>query len=123
MIEDERILYANPAVMEIFGCRTMSELMEQVQYSFRGMVHPEDLARVEWAIEYQISNSDSNMDYVRYRIIRRDGEIRWVDDYGHLENSKWGEDNRLFYVFIKDITDVITSVEKEKLLKSNQFYN
>ncbi len=122
-IEDERILYANPAVMEIFGCRTMSELMEQVQYSFRGMVHPEDLARVEWAIEYQISNSDSNMDYVRYRIIRRDGEIRWVDDYGHLENSKWGEDNRLFYVFIKDITDVITSVEKEKLLKSNQFYN
>ena len=42
-IEDERILYANPAVMELFGCETMTELMELVRCSFRGMVHPEDL--------------------------------------------------------------------------------
>ena len=121
-IEDERILYANPAVMELFGCETMSELMDLVQYSFRGIVHPEDLARVEWEIQQQIRDSASNMDYVRYRIIRRDGEIRWVDDFGHLETSKWGEEHRLFYVFIKDITDTITSVQKEKLLNSNQFY-
>nr|WP_325211198.1 EAL domain-containing protein [uncultured Oscillibacter sp.] len=122
-IEDERILYANPAVMELFGCESMTELMELVQCSFRGMVHPEDLARVEWEIQHQIRNSAKNMDYVRYRIIRRDGEIRWVDDYGHLETSKWGEEHRLFYVFIKDITDTITSVQKEKLLNSNQFYS
>ena len=122
-IEDERILYANPAVMELFGCESMTELLELVQCSFRGMVHPEDLARVEWEIQHQIRNSAKNMDYVRYRIIRRDGEIRWVDDYGHLETSKWGEEHRLFYVFIKDITDTITSVQKEKLLNSNQFYS
>ena len=122
-IEDERILYANPAVMEIFGCESMKEFMELVQYSFRGMVHPEDLARVEWAIQHQIRNSSSNMDYVRYRIIRRDGEVRWVDDYGHLETSKWGEEHRLFYVFIKDITDTITSVQKDKLLNTNRYYS
>lgn len=122
-IEDERILYANPAVMELFGCETMTELMEHVGCSFRGIVHPEDLARVEWEIKQQIDNSDRNMDYVQYRIIRRDGEIRWVDDYGHLENTKWGEEHRLFYVFIEDITDTITSVQKEKLLNANRFYN
>ena len=121
-IEDERILYANPAVMELFGCESMAELMEQVQFSFRGMVHPEDLARVEWEIQNQLRNSDSNMDHVRYRIVRRDGEIRWVDDYGHLETSQWGEEHRLFYVFLKDITDTLTSVQKEKLLNSNRFY-
>ena len=121
-IEDERILYANPAVMELFGCETMTELMELVRCSFRGMVHPEDLARVEWEITNQIRSSDSNMDYVQYRIIRKDGEIRWVDDVGHLEASKWGEEHRLFYVFLKDITDTITSVQKEKLLNSNRFY-
>ena len=121
-IEDERILYANPAVMELFGCETMTDLMELVRCSFRGMVHPEDLARVEWEITNQIRSSDSNMDYVQYRIIRKDGEIRWVDDEGHLEASKWGEEHRLFYVFLKDITDTITSVQKEKLLSSNRFY-
>lgn len=121
-LEDEHILYANPAVMDIFGCASMRELLDHVQSSFRGMVHPEDLARVEWEIQNQIRNSDGNMDYVQYRIIRRDGEIRWVDDCGHLENSKWGEEHRLFYVFIRDITDSITSVQKEKLLNSNRFY-
>lgn len=121
-IDDERIMYANPAVMEIFGCSSMTEFMEHVKYSFQGIVHPEDLERVEWEIENQIRNSEGNMDYVQYRIIRKDGQIRWVDDCGHLENSKWGEEHRLFYVFIKDITDSITDVQKEKLLNSNQFY-
>lgn len=121
-VKDERILYANPAMMDIFGCQSMSELLELVGYSFRGVVHPEDLNRVEWEIKNQIRNSDKNMDYVKYRIIRKDGEIRWVDDIGHLETSKYGEDHRLFYVFLNDITDSITSVQKEKLLNSNQFY-
>ncbi len=121
-VEDERILYANPAVMDVFGCESMTELMELVRGSFRGMVHPDDLERVEQEIESQIQGSEKHMDYVQYRIVRKDGQVRWVDDCGHLENSKWGEEHRLFYVFIKDITDSITSVQKEKILESNQFY-
>ena len=45
-----------------------------------------------------------------------------MDDWGHLESSKWGEEHRLFYVFIKDITDTITQVQREKLLNSNRYY-
>lgn len=121
-MKDEKILYANPAVVDIFGCESMEDFMDTVNGSFQGMVHPEDLNRVEWDIEQQIKSSDGNMDYVQYRIIRKDGQIRWIDDCGHLENSEWGEENRLFYVFIKDITDSITDIQKEKLLNSNQFY-
>ena len=121
-VDGERLLYASPAVMEIFGYSTADEFMEAVGGSFRGMVHPEDLDRVEWEINHQIQHSDRNMDYVQYRIIRKDGEIRWVDDWGHLETSKYGEENRLFYVFLKDITGEITTVQQEKLLNSNRFY-
>lgn len=121
-VGDERILYANPAVMDIFGCSSMDELMDLVGRSFRGMVHPEDLDRVEWEIQNQIQRSDANMDYVTYRIIRRDGQVRWVDDCGHLETSRLGEEQRLFYVFIRDITGSITEAQKEKLLHSNRFY-
>lgn len=120
--ENERILYANPVLMDLFGCTSMDELMELVGHSFRGIVHPEDLDRVEWEIRNQIQGSEKNMDYVKYRIIRKDGQIRWVDDCGHLENSRWGEEHRLFYVFIRDITDSITDTQKEKILYSNQFY-
>lgn len=122
-MEDENILYANPALMEIFGCESMEELMDLVGHSFQGIVHPDDLKRVEWEIEHQIQHSEDNLDYVQYRIIRKDGSIRWVDDWGHLENSKWGEEHRLFYVFVKDVTDTITPVQKEHLLRANQFHN
>ena len=108
--------------MELFGCSTMDELLTLVDHSFRGVVHPDDLDRVEWEIEDQIRSSDTNMDYVQYRIIRKDGQIRWVDDFGHLETSQWGEEHRLFYVFLKDITDTITTAEQEKLIHSNRFY-
>ena len=121
-IEHEHILYANPAMMELFGCSTMDELLTLVDHSFRGVVHPDDLDRVEWEIEDQIRSSDTNMDYVQYRIIRKDGQIRWVDDFGHLETSQWGEEHRLFYVVLKDITDTITTAEQEKLIHSNRFY-
>ena len=94
----------------------MEDFLGMVNSSFKGMVHPEDLNRVEWDIQQQVESSDGNMDYVQYRIIRKDGQIRWVDDCGHLESSE------LFYVFVKDITDEITDIQKEKLLHSNQFY-
>ena len=107
---------------ELFGCKTIAEFMEHVGRSFRGIVHPEDLDRVEWEITHQIERSDRNMDFVQYRIIRKDGGIRWVDDWGHLETSKYGEENQLFYVFVKDVTDTISEVQTEKLLNSNRYY-
>lgn len=120
--DDEKILYANPTVLDIFGCDTMDEFRDLVDNSFKGMVHPEDLNRVEWEINEQIARSDSNMDCVRYRITRKDGEIRWIDDWGHLEDSDSDDEKKLFYVFISDITDKITKVEQDKLLNMSRFY-
>jgi len=120
---DEKILYANPPVLKLYGCDTMDEFRELVNNSFQGMVHPEDLKRVQWEIHEQVKHSDRKMDYIRYRIIRKDGEVRWIDDCGHLEDSGSDEANKLFYVFISDITDTITEQQKERLLMRSQHYN
>lgn len=101
--ESEQLIYANPPVLELYGCQSMEEFREFVGNSFRGMVHPEDIERVERIIHDQISYSSRSMDYVEYRIIRKDGSIRWVEDYGHLEKSALA--GNLFYVFIADVTD------------------
>ena len=106
--------------MDIYGCESIDEFFQLTGGSFRGMVHPEDWERVEREINWQTQHSDENMDYVQYRIVRKDGQVRWIDDCGHLESSKWGEENRLFYVLIQDITDSITPLQKEKLLNANQ---
>ncbi len=110
---DEEILYVNPPVLKVFGCETIEEFRKLVNNSFSGMVHPEDLDRVQREIRHQIKQTDRQLDFIRYRIITKDGEIRWIDDCGHLEGGE------LFYVFISDVTGKITEAEKEKLLRLN----
>ena len=100
--QPEELLYANQAVFDIFGCRDLAEFKELTGYTFKGMLHPEDYRKVSDSITEQIEESEEKLDYVEYRIIRKDGAVRWVDDYGHFtETEAYGG---IYYVFISDIT-------------------
>ncbi|MBR1919298.1 MAG: response regulator [Spirochaetales bacterium] len=101
--EPERILYANKEVFNIFGCTDLEEFRNLTGYTFRGMVHPEDYSSISESIGKQIGSSDDNMDYVEYRIVRKDGSVRWVDDYGHYAETK--NYGGVYVVFISDITE------------------
>ena len=99
----EELLYANKPVFDIYGCNGPEEFEKLTGFTFRGMVHPEDYRRISKSILEQIEASDENMNYGEYRIIRRDGAVRWVDDYGHyLETDAFGG---IYTVFISDITE------------------
>ena len=101
--EPTELLYANEAVFTIFGCRDEAEFRDLTGYTFRGMLHPEDYPAVSDSIVKQIAGSADSMDYVEYRIVRKDGAVRWVDDYGHFtETLTYGG---VYYVFISDITE------------------
>ena len=101
--EEGTLIYANEAMLRIFQCDTMQEFREMTGNSFRGIVHPDDLEAVEESIRQQIENSQYDLDYVEYRIIRKDGEVRWLDDYGHFVHSESVGD--VFYVFVGDATE------------------
>ncbi len=97
------LLYANDAVFKIYGCRNLDEFRELTGYTFRGMVHPEDYSGISTSIDEQIEDDEDKKDYVEYRIVRKDGAIRWVDDFGHyLETENCGG---IYTVFISDITE------------------
>ena len=100
----QKLIYTNQVCLRLFGCETEEEFRDLTGYTFRGMVHPGDYARVQASIEEQIDEPENNyLDYVEYRIIRRDGTVRWVDDYGHFTHLPGVGD--VFYVFIGDITE------------------
>ena len=108
----EKLIYSNKACWNIFGCETQAEFQALTGYTFKGMLHPEDYEAISASILDQIDTSENNMDYVEYRIVRKDGMIRWVDDYGHYtETEKYGG---IYYVFISDITE--KRAEREKNL-------
>ncbi len=100
---NQDIIYANRGVLRIFLCETMQQFRELTGNSFRGLVHPDDLNDVEESIWSQIAASQYDLDYVEYRIRRRDGSIRYVEDYGHFVHSPYV--GNVFYVFLGDATD------------------
>lgn len=101
--EPGRILYANREVFNIFGCTDLEDFKKLTGYTFKGIVHPEDYSNISKSIIKQIDSSDDNMDYVEYRIVRKDGSVRWVDDYGHYAETK--NYGGVYVVFISDITE------------------
>ena len=108
----EELIYANKPVFDIYGCRNLEEFKALTGYTFRGMVHPADYDRISVSITEQINASEEQMDYAEYRIIRRDGKIRWVDDYGHYcETKAYGG---VYVVFISDITEKREQRETDK---------
>ena len=109
---DEKIIYANDFLLDIFGCKNLDEFKEWTGYTFRGMIHPDDVDRVEESIAHQIAVDERNIDYVEYRIIRKDGAIRWLDDFGRLVHTKTYGD--VFYVFVRDITEQREAREESK---------
>ena len=114
--EKEELLYANKVVCDIFGCDNLEQFKALTGFTFRGMVHPDDYDRISSSIVDQVAESKGDLDFVEYRIIRRDGQIRWLADYGHY--IQYDDQNSLYYVFISDITDKYEQEASDKALKA-----
>ena len=99
--DDEKIVFADENIIHLYGCKTLDEFMDYTGGSFRGMVHHDDLHRIENQILAQTVFGEKRHDYVRYRIVRKGGEIRYIEDFGHLLHS--AEGMNYFYVFIVDV--------------------
>lgn len=97
----EEIYFAEQNVIELFGCENIEEFRNHVGNSFHGMVHPDDLERVQNEIKTQTFSSEKQHDYVRYRIVTKQGETRYVEDFGHLLHGAAGQ--KYFYVYIVDV--------------------
>lgn len=114
---DGRILYVNRAVLQMFGCEEEEEFWQLTGGTFQGLVHPEDLEDVEESIREQIAQNSYDLDYVEYRIIRKDKSVCWVEDFGHfIRTENLGD---VFYVFLSDSTErhFRRAAEREAILE------
>ena len=110
---DEKILYASDSLAKMFKCKSVKEFRNYVGNSFRGIVHPDDLEKSEKEIavqQFESPENENRMDYVRYRIICKDGTVKTVDDFGHLVmDPTFGP---VYYVYLIDLEDAIFSMRK-----------
>ncbi len=97
----ESILYAGPNVLALYECKNMGEFIVHTGGTFKGMVHPEDYNKIQNQIQAQTIFGEKKHDYVRYRIVTRNGIIRYVEDFGHLLHRDDGKS--YYYVYIVDV--------------------
>ncbi|MCI9129779.1 MAG: diguanylate cyclase [Eggerthellaceae bacterium] len=115
--EDDTLDIVTTGLLEIFGCSTYDQFIQLTGNTFSGMVYEEDRERVLAEIDEQ--TQDSDRDRVYYRIVRADGEIRWIDDSGRLVEDSDGV--KWFYVNVIDVTDRVEG--QQKLERANERLN
>jgi PAS domain S-box-containing protein len=78
----ERYTFIGPQAFDILGY-TPEELMVERKH-FPRMVHPDDRARVREAV---VRSEQSGLWEDTYRILRRDGTIRWLHSFGRRSSA------------------------------------
>ncbi len=96
-------VYANQAAIEVFDCRDREEFKKTTDCNFKNIIHPDEYTAVYASMAEQIAKSDDNQYNVEYRIIRSDGEERWVEECGHYTETE--EYGGVYYAFVSDITE------------------
>ena len=112
-LEPERILYVNPAFERIWGLS--AQALYQNPRCWTDAIYPEDLPRVQAAFE-PCFKLLTNQYHAEYRIVRPDGEIRWIEDRGTVTGTRDGRPNR-FSGVAKDCTERKGAEETLRLSK------
>jgi PAS domain S-box-containing protein len=105
--EKEEMLYVNHTYEEIWG-QSVESLYEDPT-SFLDAIHPEDRDRVEQALEEQVTGGYDE----EYRIVRPDGEVRWIHDRTDIVKDDTGE----VYRIVGTASDITERKEHERELQ------
>ena len=86
IMQDEGIVYANPAYSEITGFSS-DELLAMSTQEIWGYLHPDDHDRLRHRFQEYMTLKEVHPP-IEYRIVRKDGSIRWVESYVSIIDFK-----------------------------------
>ncbi|NPD89521.1 MAG: PAS domain S-box protein [Asgard group archaeon] len=113
---DFKAQFFHGAVKEITGY-TEKDFVEN-GITWNKIIHPEDL-HLPQAISYELDNTPNFSDTMEYRIIRKDGEVRWIQQRVQNICDKEGKPS-LVQGTLYDITEQ-KKIEKEIIEREEKF--
>ena len=108
LVPAERISYVSPSVLRIWG--RPPEAFYASARLWLDCVHDEDRAKVIAAFEHWLAAPSERSYDAEFRIVRPDGEIRWVHDQGRLVMDASGRPVR-----VTGIAEDITARKRSEL--------
>ncbi len=109
---EARILYASPQARRLLGLDAASLLMEPDGWLH--LLHPDDRARV--AREWEVAAATGVPFRSEYRIVRPEGDLRWMRDQGRIVTDDHGR--RLHFQGV--VFDITESRAAEEELRTSQ---
>jgi len=112
--QTRQVLYLNPAAERIYG-RPIAEFLQHPDLWLQ-IIHSDDRDRVleAAALLRQVGSND-----VEYRVVRPDGEIRWLRDRGHVVYDANGEPLRVDGIS----SDITTRKRMEEQLRHDALHD
>ncbi|WP_414754315.1 EAL domain-containing protein [Anabaena sp. CCY 9910] len=108
------MLYLNSAVVQVYG-RSVDEFYDNSKLWFE-LIHPEDQQRVSQSIKPLLANGSHELEY---RILRQDGQVRWLYNHSHVIYDAVGQPIRIEGV----ATDITERKNMEERLVYHAFYD
>ncbi|HBL12272.1 MAG TPA: hypothetical protein DD379_12860 [Cyanobacteria bacterium UBA11162] len=105
------LIYLNPATERVYGHPV--EAFFNNPNLWLEMVHPDDRKKVNTFHQDTLTMGSKNLEY---RIVRPDGEVRWIYDRGHLTYDEKGTAVRLDGI----ATDITARKHAEELLRDSE---
>ena len=102
----------SPNVKDIFGY-TARDFMEG-RVSYAEIIHPDDIERVAREVEENTKKKSSSWTHQNYRIIAKDGEVKWLLDHTVPIFDENGEITH-YYGYVMDVSD---THEKEEIIQT-----
>jgi PAS domain S-box-containing protein len=87
-------LYASPKLYEIYGLPPEQRLSTRTDFIARVPIHPDDVVRVDRAVEDHIAGRSARYD-IEFRVVARGGEVRWVHARGQCFRDEAGRPLRM----------------------------
>ena len=116
--ESEEILFVSEELVKIFECDSVDDFMKFTVGSFSTIVYPEDIEEIERKINEQVALTHG-YDYITYRIITKNGNIKQIEDWGRKVRDK--ELGDLFYVYLNEraLREALTGESSENTEKTS----
>lgn len=100
--EDQEILFANRAMIDLLECDSFEDFMHYTGGTFFSILYPgeEETLRKEFKRQLGEKDNKDHVDFLTFRIVTKKGHVVTVEDMGRKkDNPFYGE---LYYIFMYD---------------------
>lgn len=100
--EDQEILFANRAMIDLLECDSFEDFMHYTGGTFFSFLYPgeEEIMKKEFHRQLDEKDNQNHTDFLTFRIVTKKGRVVTVEDMGRKkDNPFYGE---LYYIFMYD---------------------